>query len=230
MPSSITAIFTTTGADSAQIISKLRNESPDISTVSSSWSLTHSLHRSTSTPSSQPNAAARLQSLQLSHHPSTTFSCGTTIDADHSNKTTTIAVPRDKENDADFRRLLQDKFGLMWQWSKQGEMRASGAQLKLPLFLITVADLSRDRGAASGGMESRGTLVAVSLLGDNHSEPGRFAEARSLIGNICEDLGLHISTAAAWGDCGTWQGETELWCQVLWQHATTAARPTKPKD
>lgn len=90
---------------------------------------------------------------------------------------------------------------------------------------IVVANLFRDRGAASGGVESRGTVIAISLLKDTGI--GQTDNDRNTVGEFArEAFGLSSQLEAAWGDFGSWQGETSLWCEVLREHAASvAARP-----
>jgi len=229
MPSSTTttttAIWTSTTLTSSQIISILENGYPDLTTTT--FSLTHSIYRSTSKPSSQP-ATAHLQILSLSSQPKRTFLC-TSTSAPDMDKVAVVAIPT--ASDPDFRRLLRDKLGTLWQAMKAGEMRATGSEIEIGVFRVVVVDLVRDRGLTGGGVEHRGALISISVNdegGFNEESSAATAGDKTLVQEFCSEIGISQSGSEVWGNRSTMQGEVELWCSVLRQHAAGSANTRPP--
>lgn len=115
-------------------------------------------------------------------------------------------------------------------------MGATGSELEIGVFRVVVADVVRERGVASGGVEQRGALISISVIGE-----GNFDEVsttittsnKTLIQDFCAEIGLSQDGGEAWGDCSTIQSEVELWCSVLRQHVvgssvTTRLLPSNP--
>jgi len=220
MPLTTTTIFSSTTLNSAQLISILETSDPTL--TSTAFTLHHSIYRSTPTPAPQP-ATSQLQILQLSSRPNLSF-LNTSTSLPDVDKVAVVAIPTD--SDGDFRRLLREKFGPLWQGVKAGEMRATGSSLVIGMFQVVAADLMRDRGLYSGGAEYRGTLISVSVIDEEIAT----ASHRSLIQEFCAEIGLDLSgdgDGEVWGDFATMQSEVELWCSVLRQHVsgTTTGRP-----
>jgi hypothetical protein len=212
-----TAVYTFESEDITAIIDRLQVVYPDLETISSSWKITHSLYRSASIPSAQPSSS-HLRILQLSQHARRTFLC-TSIAAPDQDKTAVVAISTDP-GEADFRRLLREKMGALWQVSRQGELRAQGQEVEVGQFRIVVANLEREKGVASAGTERLGTLFSVSRLSEADDDAGN---ERELVEAFCSDLGL-TGNIDAWGDRSTPEREASLWSAVLRRHAigTTA--------
>lgn len=213
----ITAVFTLESVDITSILNQLQLVYPGLETVSSSWKITHSMYRSASTPSGQLSNS-HLQIVQLSQYASRTFLCTSTATPDQ-DKTAVVAISTDP-GETDFRRLLREKMGSLWQVSKQGEMRAQGKEVEIEGFRIVMADLERDRGVT--GTETLGMLFSVS----KQSNPDNAGDGRGLVEELCNIIGLNTGDIDVWGDRSTPEQEASLWCAALRQFAAnTTTRP-----
>lgn len=214
-----TAIFPLTTHTSSQAISALQTGYPNLTTTN--FSLNHSIYRSTTTNTNH------LQVLQLSNDSKHTYLCTSTAAPDV-DKVAVVAIPTD--SDADFRRLLRDKFGVLWQPMKAGDLRATGSELEIGVFRVVVVDVVRERGVAGANVEHRGTSMSISLLDEEASGEEVTAAStgdRALILDFCAEIGLRQDTGEVWGDCKTAKDEAELWCLALRQNmsSTVTGRP-----
>lgn len=211
-----TAVFTLESADITDILNQFQLVYPGLETLSSSWKITHSMYRAASTPSTQPSSS-HLQILHLSQYHDRTFLCTSTAIPDQ-DKAAIVAISTDP-GETDFRRLLREKMGSLWQVSKQGEMRAQGKEVEVGGFEIVVADLERDRGVT--GVERLGMLLSVSKQSDAEGS----GVERESVEEFCDNMGLKAGDIDVWGDRSTPEHEASLWCAVLRQFTNNAPRP-----
>jgi len=195
---------------------------PDLTITSQKWTITHSLFRPASSPPSQPSSGS-LQILQFSGHAKQTFLRTTTAVLDQ-DKTAVVTIQTDP-GEADFRRLLRDKFGPLWQHVRGAEMRVTGTEVEIGMFRVIVADVSRERGVAGSGVESRGVMLSISLLGEDAGErtADEQVECRELIEDFCNNLGLSTEIDKVWGDRGTWKEEVHFFSSFLRQQLPSSA-------
>jgi len=142
-----------------------------------------------------------------------------------------VVVAISTDSDTEFRRLLRDKFGTLWQVTKAGEMRTTGSELELGVFRLVVVDLVRDRGLTSGGIEHKGALIGISVIDEGRSGEDSDATSagnKALIQEFCAEIGLSQTGSEVWGDCHTAQKEVELWCSVLRQHVAGSSNARPP--
>jgi len=186
----------------------------------------HSMYRSHPSNPSELTSGS-LQVLQLSTHPKQTFLCTTTAMPDQ-DKTAVVAIRTDP-GEADFRRLVRDKLGPLWQLVRGAEMRVTGTEMEVGMFRLTVADVSRDRGIIGAPVDHRGVMFSVSLLGEGveESTADEQEQERKLVEECCENLGLSISVDTVWGNRRNWKDEVHFWSSFLRQqlHDSAGGRP-----
>jgi len=222
MKPATTAAFAIPDSTAANLSAQLKLAYPDLTTISQKWSISHSLYRPASSTSSQPNSGS-LQILQLSSRPRQTFLCTTTSVPDQ-DKSAVVSIQTDP-GEADFRRLLRDKFGPLWQHVRGAEMRVTGTEMEVGMFRVIVADISRDRGVAGSGAESRGVMFSASLLGDSAGEQTADEQAgeRELIEDFCSNLGIPTELDKTWGSRGIGKEEVQFFSSFLRQQLPSSA-------
>lgn len=238
--STTSTIFVIAGESASRMTTRITTAFPEASTTSqSAWSLTQSLYRATPDPSNPQASSSFLHILQLSSHPGRTFLCTVAPGNDGPEISHAIAIPRETTSSG-FKNLLNSKFGPLWQPLRQGELRvASGATWDVGLFRVRVGELVRERSAGTGGPEAKGAIVAVNL-GSEYLAGGLGGDSeqeKTLIEEFCEDVGFLGparglgGAGETWGDCGAWQGEVALWCEVMRkQLAATGVRSRGAND
>lgn len=169
--------------------------------------------------------------LQLSGQPGRTLIC---IGAD-TGATEAVSIDSGSAS-SDFSRLLQNKFGPFWQPLRNWDIRISnGMCWDAGLFRVQSGELSRDRGVTGGGLETRGTLIIVSILAEAQKESGDFEEEKEMLSEFCQALGLESSQqspkilAEAWGSFASWKGEATLWCDIL-RRVVSSGSSGRPKS
>jgi len=222
MKPATTAAFAIPESTAANLSAQLKLAYPDLTTISQKWSISHSLFRPASSTSSQPSSGS-LQILQLSSHPKQTFLCTTTSVPDQ-DKTAVVAVQTDP-GEGDFRRLLRDKFGPLWQHVRGAEMRVTGTEMEVGMFRVIVADISRHRGVAGSGAENRGVMFSASLLSDGAGEQTTDEQVgeRELIEDFCSNLGIPTVLDKIWGSRGIWKEEVQFFSSFLRQQLPSSA-------
>jgi len=222
MKPATTAAFAIPESTAANLSAQLKLAYPDLTTISQKWSISHSLFRPASSTSSQPSSGS-LQILQLSSHPKQTFLCTTTSVPDQ-DKTAVVAIQTDP-GEGDFRRLLRDKFGPLWQHVRGAEMRVTGTEMEVGMFRVIVADISRHRGVAGSGAENRGVMFSASLLSDGAGEQTTDEQVgeRELIEDFCSNLGIPTVLDKIWGSRGIWKEEVQFFSSFLRQQLPSSA-------
>lgn len=222
MKPTTTAAFTIPDTTAASLSAQLKLAYPDLTTTSPKWTVTHSMYRPASSTPSQPSSGS-LQLLQLSSYPKQTFLCTTTAVPDQ-DKSAVVAIQTDP-GEADFRRLLRDKFGPLWQHVRGAEMRVTGTEMEVGMFRVIAADISRDRGVAGSGVESRGVMLSVTLLGEGVEEQtaDEQEQGRELVEDFCNNLDLPAEIDKVWGSRAVWKDEVNFLSSFLRQQLPSSA-------
>lgn len=182
------------------------------------WSLSHTFYRAHSDPTNPKTSGdnRHLHLLQVSSIPSKTIICT----FGENEATTAVAISQGAAT-SDLNRLLKDKLSMIWQPLKQGDLHVpNGVSCEVGMFRFAVGDLVRDRGAASGGIENRGTVLGISVMEDENMEQGA-QQGKGMLLELCNDLeflgpqaDLKLVVQSS-GDFQDWNAEAKLWCDVL---------------